>query len=95
MTDAEKLQLIEQIAREAFSDKWYEVPRYKVDAHRTQALANIFALFEYEGLTVDIPKREPIKYEIVEEPVEDDQITFDEILQQCYSEEGGNNDRSE
>ena len=39
MTDAEKLQLIEAIAREAFSDKWYEVPRHTVDAHRTQALA--------------------------------------------------------
>ena len=83
MTDADKLQLIEAIAREAFSDKWYEVPRYKVDAHRTQALANIFALFEYEGVLDEVYKRD-CSFDPTNNPagkeVINDNITFDDIL---------------
>ena len=83
MTDADKLQLIEAIAREAFSDKWYEVPRHTVDAHRTQALANIFALFEYEGVLDEVYKRD-CSFDPTNNPagkeVINDNITFDDLL---------------
>ena len=93
MSDAEKLEIIEKIAREAFSEKWYEVPRHTVDAHRTQALANIYALFIYDGLaTVAAPVA--VSVPIVSDPeAEDSQVTFDDILNQCYIEEGGTNER--
>lgn len=95
MSDAEKLEIIEKIAREAFSEKWYEVPRHTVDAHRTQALANIYALFIYDGLaTVAAPAAVTTPIPSDTKPDTDDgQMTFDEILEQCYIEEGGTHER--
>lgn len=78
MTDKEKLENIEQIARECFSPEWSGKDPHIIDLHRAQALANIFAVFEYDGLTIEEPKKE--------EPEDDDaQVTFDDLLT-----EGGN-----
>ena len=74
MDDAEKLQRIEGIAREAFGDHWQVKPEPVIRAHRLQALANIFAIFEYNGMTCG-PAQDQ------QEPGPDDgQVTFDDLL---------------
>lgn len=99
MTDAEKLQLIEQIAREAFNPKWYDEPRYRVDTHRTQALANIYALFIYDGLTVSVANTERIKptgfVSMSNTEQDDGQLSFDDLFNNGYTEEGGRNNDAE
>lgn len=74
MTDRDKLEYIEKIARECFSEEWRHALPQVADLHRAQALANIFCLFEYGGLTVAHPETK------IEEPEEKLQITFDDIL---------------
>lgn len=74
MTDREKLEYIEKVARECFSEEWRNALPQVADLHRAQALANIFCFFEYGGLTVAQPKP---KDEKTEDKV---QITFDDIL---------------
>lgn len=72
MTDREKLEYIEKIARECFSEEWRNVSPHVAEVHRAQALANIFCLFEYDGLTIGSKSEEG--------PEDDSQITFDDIL---------------
>lgn len=90
MTDEVKLSLIEKIATEAFSDKWREQPEKVVNHHRTQSLANIYALFIYDGLTVPEGAVEAVVDPVKEE---DAQVTFDDLFNQGYTEEGGTHDK--
>ena len=48
MTDKEKLTAIEKIAREAFSNPVTS----NINLYRAQKLADIFAIFQYDGLTL-------------------------------------------
>ena len=48
MTDKEKLQAIEKITREAFNNP----DTRDINLYRAQALANILAVFEYDGATI-------------------------------------------
>lgn len=48
MTDQDKLKAIEKITREAFNN-----PETRdINLYRAQALANILAVFEYDGATI-------------------------------------------
>lgn len=75
MTDADKLYHIELIAREAFGDHWQGKPEPVITAHRLQALANIFAIFEYDGMTCG-----PVRDQQEADPDDDGQVTFDDLL---------------
>lgn len=74
LTDKDKLDYIEKIARDAFGPHLRGKPLHQIESYRTQALANIFAVFEYNGALIP---RKP------EEPKEEDdtQITFDDLLE--------------
>lgn len=60
-----KLKAIEDIAREAFN----KPDTLNIDLYRAQALANIYAIFEYNGATL---KKDP--------PEDDNQVTIEEVL---------------
>lgn len=48
------------------------------------ALANIFALFEYDGAVVSLPAVEPVSED-------DGQVSFDDLFSNGYVEGGRNN----
>lgn len=62
-----KLKTIEDITREAFNNP----NTLNIELYRSQALANIFAIFQYNGATL---KNDPT-------PDDDKQITFEEVLE--------------
>lgn len=62
-----RLKAIENIAREAFN----KPDTLNIDLYRSQALANIYAIFEYNGATL---KEDP--------PEDDNQVTIEEVLEE-------------
>ena len=56
-----QLQKIERIAREAFSNP----DTQDINLYRAQALANIFAVFEYHGATIGVEVEDQDKTEII------------------------------
>lgn len=72
--NSKRLKYIENVARDCFSDVWQGIPDNIRDAHRTQALANIFCVFEYDGKA--IPQSEIDKIENKGK----EQVTFDDLL---------------
>lgn len=71
MTDHDKLEAIERICREAFSQP--QTPA--IDLHRAQALANVYGVILYDGATITNT------HEAVEKYREDNQLTIDEMLE--------------
>ena len=68
-----KLQEIERIARESFSNP----DTLDINLYRAQALAKIFQIFEYNGATIGEAKED------IKAPEADkDQLTFDDILKE-------------
>lgn len=68
-----KLQEIERIAREAFSNP----DTLDINLYRAQALAKIFQIFEYNGATIGEAKED-----IKAPDLDEDQLTFDDILKE-------------
>jgi hypothetical protein len=72
MTDHDKLEAIERICREAFS----QPDTLNVDLYRAQALANVYGIFLYDGATI------ANTHEAVNRYLDDRQLTIDEYLKQ-------------
>lgn len=72
MTDHEKLEAIERICREAFS----QPDTNNLEYFRAQALANVYGIFLYDGATISNT------HEAVNKYCDDNQLTIDELLNQ-------------
>lgn len=70
------LNKIEQIARGAFNNP----DTQDINLYRAQKLADIFAIFEYNGATIQPSRSSEIKED-------DNQITFDEAIAEALKEE--------
>lgn len=70
MTDHDKLEAIERICREAFS----QPDTQNVELHRAQALANVYGVILYDGMNI------PNIHDAVSEYINTQQVTFDDVL---------------
>ena len=70
-----KLSQIERIARESFSPDVSSMDTTRRSYHREQAIANIFAIFEYNGATI---KEEST---LAHAPEDKSQITIEDVLE--------------